>query len=148
MATSSHRTHQVSFKPNSLIFHIMFACYIATLCPFVYLPHLVNTKNHTLQKIREQSENVILRQTLRFKIGREATWLPTNRKQNYQANILPTQSWAVTLPVQEHDQDMADSSSPQNNKRAQLQIQLPIQQKKKEATSNQSKPDMQIKTYG
>jgi hypothetical protein len=51
-------------------------------------------------------------------------------KQTSKTNLLLTLNYVAKLTVQDHDQDMADSSSPTNNKRGQLNIQLSNQQKK------------------
>ena len=81
-------------------------------------PHqLTNTKAYILYNIRKQFENANMGQILWSKIGREAKWLPTSMKQIYQANLLLTLKCAITPPVQEYDQDMADSNSPLNNKK-------------------------------
>jgi hypothetical protein len=79
---------------------------------------------------RKQYKYATKGQTLRSKIGREAKWPPKRIRQFSKINLPLTLSYVVTSPVQEYDHDMADSSSPPNNKRSQLPIQLSNQQKK------------------
>ena len=130
METSSHRALQVSPKPNFHIPHFLCICCTFMLHFSTSQHQLANTKIYIFQKIRQQSKNENMGQTLQFKIGREAKWLPISKKQISQTNTITTLRCAVILHVQEHDQDMANSSSPPNHKRTPLHIQLPIQQKK------------------
>ena len=51
-------------------------------------------------------------------------------KQTSKTNLLLTLNYVAKLIVQDHDQDMANSNSPTNNKQGQLNIQLSNQQKK------------------
>jgi hypothetical protein len=68
--------------------------------------------------------------TLRSKIGKEAKRPPKSLKQNSKADLSLTMNYIANTSVQDYDQDMADSSSPQSNKRGQLPNQLTNQQKK------------------
>jgi hypothetical protein len=69
--------------------------------------------------------------TQRYEIVREVMEPPTNTHKFLQTNPTLTLNYFVPLLFQDIDQDMANSSSPTTNKRGQLTIYQPTQQKKK-----------------
>ena len=83
-----------------------------------------------LGKYEEKYGNKTKGSTLWYKIGREAKQPPIQIKQKLQANSILTWNYFAKPLIQEYDLDMADSNSPPNLKRTQLQIQLSNQQKK------------------
>jgi hypothetical protein len=68
--------------------------------------------------------------TQRYEIVREVMEPPTNTHKFLQTNPTLTLNYFVPLLFQDIDQDMANSSSPTTNKRGQLTIYQPTQQKK------------------
>jgi hypothetical protein len=68
--------------------------------------------------------------TQQSKIVREANWPPGNTQKKPNTNQKLAMCYTISVNSQDNDQDMADSSSPSKNKRGQLTIHQPIQQKK------------------
>jgi hypothetical protein len=124
MASQSHKTPQVRFKPTPLLYcitHNLLACLDPSLKSDISTMYVNNKQMFYYKKMDS---------TLRYRIGREVNRPSKNRQILSNAISILTLKYDMQLLPQDNDQDMADSSCPTNLKRGQLTIQQSIQQKK------------------
>jgi hypothetical protein len=117
MASYSNKAAQVRPKPTSLILYPFPACYPCSYNFLACYVQLTNMKTHAPYMPYKKLKYATNGPTLQYEIIREANWPPISMKQTSKTNLLLTLNYVVKLTVQDHDQDMADSSSPTNNKR-------------------------------
>jgi hypothetical protein len=104
-----------------------FIVYIVVKCMYAYK----NPKIHTTRSLENKNKNTReMGTTQRYEIIREVIEPPTNTHKFSQTNSILILNYFVSLTFQDNDQDMADSSSSTTNKRRQLTVHQPIQQKK------------------
>jgi hypothetical protein len=118
MASPSYRNSQVRTKLLSFAKFFLLVCYAPTS----------NIRPNVSSKHKQKC--VFKGATQRSKIVREANWPPGNTQKKPNTNQKLAMCYTTSVNSQDNDQDMADSSSPSNNKRGQFTIHQPTQQKK------------------
>ena len=130
MALHSNQVIQVRLYPIYSIPYPCLGCH-SYLCEFnTYQAQLYPIRTSIHHKLYKKYENSAIGPNLQSEIARKAKWPSACMKKNSTINLLLTWNYIVKLIIQDHDQDMADSSSPTNNKRGQLTNQQSNQQKK------------------
>jgi hypothetical protein len=118
MASPSYRIPQVCTKPLPFPIIFLLACH-------------ASASNIWPNDSRKHKPNSVSKgATQQSKIVREANWSPRNTHKKSNTNLKFTMCYTTSANSQDNDHDMADSSSPSNNKRRQLTIHQPTQQKK------------------
>ena len=122
MASHNNQVIQVRFKPT---YSILYPSSVCHSCPCKFITcqaQLTTIRTHTPYMLYKKLQITAMGPNLQFEIVKKAKWPPICMRKNLKANLLLTLNYAINLTVHDHNQDMADSSSPIKNKCGQLTI--------------------------